>query len=220
MKIVIQCAASKNPTAGSMIDKSNRRVLFVADPRQAPPSEQCTYARPDDIFDRDVTWREHLADYNRGSRENPLGLFPAYKLYANATYSELVDKFRTENVFILSAGWGLISAEFLTPQYDITFSPMAKGENAYKHRGRKDKYEDFCLLPTASSDDLVFLGGKDYLPLFASLTKSYTGTRHVFFNGVSRPLINGCNLIQFHTSTRTNWHYECAHALVTDAISL
>jgi hypothetical protein len=38
----------------------------------------------------------------------------------------LVEKFGIEKVFILSAGWGLIRADFLTPNYDITFSGSAE----------------------------------------------------------------------------------------------
>ena len=60
---------------------------------------------------------------------SPFGLLPAYQLYENSTYNRLVDRFGLSNVYILSAGWGLIPADFLTPHYDITFSASA---DAYK----------------------------------------------------------------------------------------
>ena len=61
----------------------------------------------------------------------------------------------------------MIAADFLTPDYDITFSGSA---DAYVRRGKKDRYKDFCMLPADTVDDIVFFGGKDYLPLFAKLT--------------------------------------------------
>ena len=220
MKIVIQCASGKDPEAGWLVDRGGKRVQFVADPTRAPAGDQWSYARPDDIFEGKQTWRQFLANYNQNGGENLLGLSPAYKLYANAAYRELVEKFQIENIFILSAGWGLIGAEFLTPKYNITFSQTAKGADAYKRRGKKDTYADFCLLPEECSDDLVFLGGKDYLPLFCDLTKSYKGDRHVFYNSEVTPRADGCRPIRFQTTTRTNWHYECAGALVAGKVTL
>jgi hypothetical protein len=64
---------------------------------------------------------------------------------------------------------GLIRADFLTPRYDITYSPSAEN---YKRRRRKDRYHDFCMLPQQLDDDILFFGGKDYLPLFRSLTNT------------------------------------------------
>ena len=41
------------------------------------------------------------------------------------------------------AGWGLIPAAFLTPQYDITFTTAVRKKAAYKLRKKADRYEDF-----------------------------------------------------------------------------
>ena len=38
------------------------------------------------------------------------------------TYRALVKRFGIDKTYILSAGWGLIPASFLTPYYDITFT--------------------------------------------------------------------------------------------------
>jgi hypothetical protein len=70
-----------------------------------------------------------------------MGLLPAWQLYDRPVYRELVHALGAENVFILSAGWGLLSADFLTPNYDITFSKTAK---RYKRRRVRDRYRDFC----------------------------------------------------------------------------
>jgi hypothetical protein len=110
-------------------------------------------------------------------RNNPLGLYPAYRLYENGAYGRLVEAFGLENVYILSAGWGLIGAAFLTPCYDITFSPSAEG---YKRRRKTGPYRDFCMLPADESSEIVFLGGKDYVPLFCSVTAVVRNKRTVF----------------------------------------
>lgn len=52
-------------------------------------------------------------------------------------------KFGLDNVMILSAGWGLIPAQFLTPRYDITFSASAE---PYVRRRKNQAYEDFIWL--------------------------------------------------------------------------
>lgn len=138
-------------------------------------------------------------------------------LYTNDAYSALVGKYGAKNVYVLSAGWGLIGSTFLTPQYDITFSQSA---DAYKRRRKSATYADFCLLSNDCKDDLVLFSGKDYLTLFDELTKAYAGRRHVFYNSSNLTQLAGCNLIRYDTSTRTNWHYECVRAFMNGAVSL
>lgn len=142
--IVIQCAAGKDPSAGHMLTEKKQPVMFVADPRKAPSDKSVIYRRPDDPVRLGLSWRDVLGEYNRKHKDstsrNPLGLLPAWKLYRNPAYGDLVLVFGTENVFILSAGWGLIPADFLTPYYDITFSASAKGENAYKRRHSRPNF--------------------------------------------------------------------------------
>jgi hypothetical protein len=70
---------------------------------------------------------ELLLRYNEAPGENPLGLLRAFKLYLNDIYRRLARHVGIENFLILSAGWGLIPASFLTPDYDITFKPK-KGQ--------------------------------------------------------------------------------------------
>ena len=119
MKIVIQCAGTKNAQRpGSGFHASDGRLVkFVADPKDAPSISQYAYVRPDDLSDGHHTWRERLLEYNKEANSNSLGLLPAYRLYARKVYEDLVGKFGTNQVFILSAGWGLIASDFLTPDY-------------------------------------------------------------------------------------------------------
>lgn len=214
MKIVIQCAGSKSEGAGSFTLKDGRRVMFVASPSVKPPPENCIYARPDDTAETPhETWREKLTAYNREEADkNPLNLLPAYKLYKNPIYQQLVSRFGQEKVFILSAGWGLIPAYFLTPAYDITFS--ASGD-LLNRRKSNDHYNDFCLMED-DDEEIAFLGGKSYLPLFHALTKGMSGKKIVFYNSRTSPNLPSSNiqLIKFETSTRTNWHYECAQSII------
>lgn len=211
MILVIQCAASKKPDAGHLRTADGRPVLFVADPPAAPATSSCIYARPDDVSDQGGTWRQLLLSYNERPEQNPLGLLPAWQLYENGVYKQLVARFGLRNVYILSAGWGLIGAGFLTPQYDITFSGSAE---AYKRRRKGRGYQDFRMLPNGTQDDVVFFGGKDYLPLFCALTSAVQGRRTVFYNSGVEPAAAGCHLQRFETATRTNWHYECAKAFL------
>jgi hypothetical protein len=187
-----------------------RPVHFVADAQTAPANPGIVYARPDDRTVTGQSWRELVLDYNAEPHHNPLGLYPAFQLYENRTYGRLVDQCGLDNVFILSAGWGLISAGFLTPYYDITFSPSA---DAYKRRRKSDRYDDLCLLKL-NADDILFFGGKDYLPLFCALTRTISGRKTVFYNSAQVPQAAGCILKRFETTTRTNWHYECANAFL------
>jgi hypothetical protein len=215
MNIVIQCAARKHPDAKTFLVADGSRVVFVARPDLAPRQAGAIHVRPDDVAWDGQSWRTKLLAYNADPQANPRGFLPAYRLYAHDIYRGLTEKFGAKNVFILSAGWGLISATFLTPYYDITFSASA---DPWKRRHRDDAYEDFCLM-REDGEEIVFLGGKDYLPLFCRLTESVRARKMVFFNSVDRPeLPDGFTPLRFRTSIRINWHYECARALIAGKI--
>jgi hypothetical protein len=216
MKIVIQCAARKRHDAGSFTTADGRRVLFVGDPGAAPYEPGHVYARPDDVSDGGTSWRARLLDYNRNQADNPLGLLPAWELYEHDTYGRLVREFGVERVFILSAGWGLIPATFLTPAYDITFTASA---DEWKRRRKDDRYDDLSLMPD-DGHATVFLGGKEYQPLFRRLTEALGGTKIVFFRSAVPPdLPNGFVTVSYETTSRTNWHYECAQDLAAGRIA-
>jgi hypothetical protein len=189
-------------------------VLFVADPATAPPRDGFVYARPDDLSDSGESWREVLVRYNEYQGNNPLGLCRAAELYVHPIYARMVSSVGIENIYILSAGWGLINASFLTPNYDITFSVL-KQPDRYKRRRSGDIYGDFAMLPRAYDEPIFFFGGKYYVPLFCKLTDGAVGKRTVFFNSQDAPEAQGCAIERFVTTTRTNWHYECASAFLT-----
>ena len=144
MIVVIQCAARKQRHAGHLRTPEGRDVLFVAQPDAAAPQRNRAWARPDDLADGRRSWRTVLQEYNAAPGGNLLGLLPAWRLYTNPAYEMLGERFAPDRMYVLSAGWGLIRADYLTPKYDITFS-KARNVDPFKCRGHRESYEDFCL---------------------------------------------------------------------------
>jgi hypothetical protein len=214
--VVIQCAGKKRKNAGCLKTKGGRPVSFVAHPELAPPAASCVYARPDDASDAGGTWRDQLLAYNASPGNNPLGLLPAFELYENEIYRALVKQFGIGNTYILSAGWGLIEAAFLTPTYNITFSSQA--DRAVRRR-KRDVFCDFSRLPAETTEQVVCCASKEYVPLFADLTGNVRGERIVFYNSATPPSAPGCKLERFKTRARTNWQYQCAAALIRGTLS-
>ena len=210
---VIQCASKKRLDAGHSIADDGRKVLFVADPEAAPTSRSLRYARPDDAVLAGDTYRARLERYNRDSRtDNPWGLLPAWQLYMPTAYRTLVDALGVGNVFILSAGWGLVAADYLLPNYDITFSSSARGSDAYKRRMPSDRhYRDFSMLPQDTTKHVFFFGSKKYLAVFCTLTAALR-RRTAFIRSKDLPRSVNCRTVRYETTTRINWHYECVNA--------
>lgn len=215
MKVVIQCAARKESHAGTMRTADGRAVYFVAEPDRAPRREGAIYARPDDRSEEGRTWRDALLHYNAEPDGNPFGLLPAYRLYRNPAYMKLARSVGVSNLFVLSAGWGLLPAEFLTPDYDITFAQAADG---WKRRRSRDLYRDFRLQGVEVRDPLLFFGGSSYLGLFQQLTDSYHGPRIAWYNTRVTPTMPGVEMVRFETTARTNWHYQAVDAFVSGGL--
>ncbi len=216
-QVIIQCAASKAPKAGHFKTLTGQRVKFVARPAEVPCRGEYVYLRPDD--DSDVpgqTWRQRLVIYNSG-RDNPFGLLKAYCLYEHRIYKELVAALGPGNVFILSAGWGLVRADYPLPDYDITFSNSAKGEKSYKRRRRQDKYDDFCHLRDDPTGPIISFCSKDYLPLLFRLTDTLSLDKRVYYYGLHAPAQKGWQPVRFdlgQTSNPHTWPYDCASEFV------
>jgi hypothetical protein len=227
MDIVIQCAATKDPNAGRF--RSNGRdVHFVAAPELCSSTASALYARPDDISDLpSLTWRNRLEKYVDEERDaNPLNLREAYRLYRHPAYSNLVRSFGPQQVFILSAGWGLVRADYLLPAYDVTFNRRAKEKNPAAFCSSTEGYKFFQQLSRKDEGPILFLGGRDYLPLFDSLTRSLQRERIVFTRAeeagttAKRQPRYSFEERPFLVAARTNWHYQCAQALAAGLISI
>ncbi len=130
-----------------------------------------------------------------------------------------MEAYGLENVFILSAGWGLVAAGFLLPDYDITF---AAGAESYKRRRRGDCFEDFKTPTTVVARPVVFLGGQSYVPLFCALTGNIASRRIVFHYSARPPSATNCELRRFQAADAAprTWHYQCAYALIRKEISI
>ncbi|MGK7865428.1 DUF6884 domain-containing protein [Falsiroseomonas sp. E2-1-a4] len=175
------------------------------------------HAHPDQPSDRPgQTWRDRIMEANDRRNDNAFELIPAAELYMPPAYANLATFIGIEKLFILSAGWGLVAGNYLLPTYDITFSGSAE---RYKRRRVGQLFHNFNAFDAESQETIVFLGGKDYLPLFLDLTAGAKGDRHVFYNSATPPRAIGCILHRFPTSRRTNWHYECADALARGRIT-
>lgn len=218
MITVIQCAGSKQRTAGHLQTCDGRDVEFVAKPGAAP-SDGRYYARPDGPSDiAGKSWRDLLSEYNRHPGDNPNRLLPAWKLYRPKAYKLLNERWGPNRLYILSAGWGLVSANFLTPTYDITFSSSAA---PCKRRKKDDEFQDYSMLPSDTTEPIVFLGGKSYVELFCKLTADAKSERTVFFMG-REPVAPECITRQFRPGEKpfVNWHYQCTKDLVDGTIRL
>lgn len=216
MIVVMQCAGLKMPDAGCMRTAEGRKVKFVAHPDRAPAAD-FLYAHPDDDAGMGETWRSKLLRYNEAPGENPLGLLRAFELYRNDVYRRLARHVGIENLFILSAGWGLIPASFLTPDYDITFT---KTSDEYKRRTMSDSYRDFQMLPPDTKRPVVFIGSKEYVPLFVSLTSTLTAPRTLFYRTDTEPQAPGCKIVRYQSRGTTNWQYGCADHFINGKLEI
>lgn len=219
MKVVIQCSSSKSKRAGSFT-LSGRHVKFVAHPElHTDLNGKTALFRPDDLNPTTlITWRDHLLVYNQRS-ENPGLLLQAVNLYAPEIYRRLLQHVGVGNLFILSAGWGLIKADFLVPDYDITFSFQAE---PWKRRTKDDEFHDFVQLAQGditAGEQVYFFGGKDYLPLYYSVIKNLVARKVIYFTSNHIPRENGFEYIHYGFRG-TNWHYRCAKDFIEGRISM
>ena len=224
MKIVIACAGGKRAGAGLMRTTKGKPVKFVAQSKLAPKDAPYNYAMPDDISDDGTSWRTRLCAYNAThakNEDNPFDLLPAWELYKRPIYGNLVKEYGAENVYIMSAGWGLVSADFLVPDYDITYSSSAKEKHPHKYRRKNDWVnKDFCMLPKESTDLVVFFGGKDYLKPFCELTEGCAGERIGFYKSKTTQKMQGIKLINYPSNQNYTWTYEAAQKLIDGKLVL
>jgi len=212
--IVFPCCAGKGKRYW---EYKGQKVEFVADPRQCGESSGFLYCRPDDInTDTGKKWREELEEYNQQYQRtamNPLGLCRAWELYQpkqyKTIYAQLYTNFK-ERFFILSAGWGLVRADYLLPHYDIT---LKKSAPVCNRRTQQIHFYDFNHLAQSiqQEDVVLFPGLKDYINLFHELTKGLP------FGG---KIIYGNKKYGFRTfSTHTGWQYVWARHLISGRLN-
>ncbi len=220
MRIIIQCAGYKN-SANTFSTTDGKRVDFVGNPPKDHSSKTNIYRKPDAMSDNNSdSWRKRVHDYNEAGG-NPLNFFPAYKLYRNKAYKGLVKKFDIDNVYILSACWGLIRADYLIPTYDLTFAWQPK--RPYVKKIPKDYYPYKNMLPD-NGKKIIYLGGIAYQKTFCTLTKSYRGEKVMFYHSKDYPKIlskfSGFTAKKHEMGHNRNWQYRCAQEIIDNEISV
>ena len=221
MKIVIQCAGDKQPDAGSF-EFRGKPVKFVSRPQLAEreASTEFYYFKPDDVNpDASKSWRQLLVEYNNAG-DNSRTLLPAVDLYLDSTY-HLAGEYAAQTaseLYILSAGWGLVSGNFWLPSYNITFTRQ-KNVPKYALRAKKDEFKDLNHLRTIGPDEEIhFFGGQKYVPLFCALTAALKSRKIVHHLHSVRPAQHrGFEYAPFTPASpkrRTNWHYECLQRFI------
>ena len=215
MKVVIQCAGLKQPDPRRLRKQTGEEIVFVAHPEQCESTPLVRYCRPDDtVGPDDATWRDTLATYHREGT-NPNQLRRAADLYRPKVYRALVDAFDWPNVFILSAGWGLIRSDFLTPDYDITFSGQGKPQSR-RSKTCDEPWMDFNHLQDYDSpDDTVhFFGGLDYLQLYYTLTQHLSARKIIHYKGrLTRR--QDYDYAAYSKPGKQNWHYAAARDFIS-----
>lgn len=224
--IIIQCAKRKGKDkdkkkgAPRFIDDQGNTVLFVADSSNAQreTAEKC--AHPDEVSPNGETWRKRLDAYNtqfKTSGKNPFGLLAASELYFEKIYSALSAKYGSDNVYILSAGWGLVRSDYLLPHYDVTFSEKA---SSLSRRVNIGDWKDHNHLLRDGRDGVRtdVLVGLRYLDLFYALTSHVIDKSEVVvhYKSGQTPKRPGYSYRHFEGAKSTTWYYSPANDLLTD----
>lgn len=214
MKAIVQCCAKKAADAGTLRTDDGRAVTFVARPELKTPATSEFLARPDDqIPGVSISWRERLEAYNREFEKtgaNPHRLLPAWRLYEPNAYGCLQSRFTSKNLYILSAGWGLVGADYLLPTYDVTFSGNV-GEKKWCKRGKRDAYRDFRQLQPKDcqpQEPVYCFCTKEYLPLLYASVTQLDIRLVVYFTSDAISRESGVEYIEYGRKY-TNWQYEC-----------
>jgi hypothetical protein len=147
--------------------------------KQAAKDLRFTYYGLDDrIRYENKTWRELIIN---GQNDPSLNLIKAYRLYKPKIAPSIYEDFYKEfdnSFYILSAGWGIIRADFRIPAYDITFSTAPKVPE-YARRNVDHVWTDINHLKEdidngkyAPDSKIILFAGKDYLLHFRRMTQS------------------------------------------------
>lgn len=221
MIAVIQCAGSKQNDAASFC-LNGETLSFIATPEEGEQNQ----VRPwDNVPGMNATWVSCVRAFNGLSNDHDWDTFvdagitldqgnaqmyQAGQLYRPQEYHDLVEKLGKENVYILSAGWGLVRSDRLLPDYDITFSNGARKTNKYiTPKCRSDKQS---LHPIIEGDNPVHLFiTPNYLDYwdrtFAESFEAHDVLLHWHRPDTSR------YRIELHDcgGRKTNWHYTAVN---------
>ena len=170
---------------------------------------------PDDLLpDKETTWRKYIYE-NQTLDKLPL---KAYELYKDKSYLELHKKFK-KRFYILSAGWGLVRADFRLPNYDITFSSKEKPDPRRIYNC--PPYSDFNQLKIKPDEDIIFIGTPDYLNLFFTCTQNLANRKIVYFISNNMPNYPNDTFIYVRYDSKgrsSGWYYSLAKDIIDGII--
>lgn len=217
MKIIISCCDRKN---GNPFSYNDETINFVSRVNEVILNNTL-YFHPDDLIpNENITWRELIAQQEIRD-DLPL----AYNLYRPNIYRSLFEQYQND-LFIFSAGWGIIRADFRLPKYNVTFS-NSQNIPIYARRNNDDIFNDFNhLLGTEENERIVLIAGYDYVLPFCQLTENLPNEKIIIYKNQNllnnNPYLNNNNFQfqHYQTNRRTNWHYEFAQRLINNEIEI
>jgi hypothetical protein len=219
MKLIISCCERKN---GKLFIHNGETINFVSNINEFTPNKpnDGLFFHPDDLIPNEkITWRNLVSQ-----QEIRNDLLQTYNLYRPKIYSSLFQHFGFD-LFIFSAGWGIVRADYKLPKYDVTFS---NGNNipTYAIRNQDDIFNDFNQLEGIDENErIIFIGGKNYVLPFCLLTDHLPNEKIIYYKNKdvlkNNPYKkNNFQFIYYETNRRTNWHYEIADKLIKKEIKL
>lgn len=203
-KVVMTCASKKND--GGDLIYNGQIVKFYAQSNIANNE----FLPDNRIPNMEITWRDFVLT-NQNQNIIP---FRAYELYKRNEYRQLFNRFGN-SFYVLSAGWGLVKADFRLPNYDITFSNNAELINK-RNYNLPPAYIDFNHLEnTNDNEDIIYVGGENYLSFFYNLTENLKNRKIIYYHSINHPKPHTGNFLyrRYYPNNpklRTNWHYELA----------
>lgn len=232
--IVIQCAERKTQKSWQWRD---RQVVFVANRNKYTESDPVPYEPDETIPDTNMTWRHAFLDHYRNKRKPDVlddadELPEAWKLYYpqypfQDIYKCLVNKCGKEKVFILSAGWGLVNADFQLPPYNITFTSEAHDYARISVKELLAKLLRYNPLDGVTDEDttIYFFGGKHYRKLLYRYTDSVPVRKVVIYyyctnkDAQDKAQERENEHYEFRRynpkeASRRTWYYECARRFI------
>lgn len=216
MIVVIQCAGTKSPNVG-VFEHQGMPVDFVARPELASSPTGRRLTHPDSqVPGESRTWRDLVVDLNT-KPDIHAGMLPAAELYSKPAYTQLRAALPLKQIFILSAGWGLVRGDFRLPVYNITYSNQVDAIN--RRRETDASFSDFNQLSDQApgADEVVhFFGGNSYLPLFVRLTNELRCRKVIHFNSQKPMIPDGYEGNRFSGRGKTNWHYKALADFLAD----
>jgi hypothetical protein len=216
--VVIQCAGPKFP--GATLALNNAALNFVGKPWLVPPNGRA----PWDILPESGkrTWIDSVRDYNSGngalsagdvaarvSVMGQNGLTETGELYRRPIYRQLIHAYGIKNVFILSAGWGLIRADDKIPIYNVTFSNNA----GVAHISPADRSRHGTIRNTINGNNEIHLFiTPQYLRYWVSLFPQ-SGNRRIILHwrkGQKDPHNWTGNITRHDCPNQRTWPYDAA----------